>query len=160
PHRKTGSRRRPISLRWRFRRLLRCEELEPRTLLSSSPLPALLAAPTGEGTVTIQGSVTPDDSYMGSLWGMQKISAPNAWGTQKGSSKVLAPDIDTGIDYTHPDLYLNVYLNPKEIPAGVTVADADGGGVIPLRDLNLPANAGLVADSNGNGYIDAKDVLK
>ncbi|MCY2987091.1 MAG: S8 family serine peptidase, partial [Planctomycetota bacterium] len=67
-----------------------------------------------------------------------------------------------GIDVTHPDLYLNIWLNQGEIPEGLKskLVDTDADGRITFYDLNDAANAPLVADKNGNGYIDAGDLLK
>jgi len=70
--------------------------------------------------------------------------------------------IDTGIDPLHPDLYLNVWINQKEIPAGLAT-DQDGDGVITFRDLNVKSGANYVnavSDVNGNGRIDADDILR
>src|SRR5581483_1256887 len=63
--------------------------------------------------------------------------------------------------YTDPDLYLNIWLNPGEIPAGLraNLADSDNDGLITFHDLNASANAGYVSDLNGNGYIDGGDLL-
>lgn len=69
--------------------------------------------------------------------------------------------IDSGVDYTHPDLYLNIWLNQDEIPttfAG-SVADTDADGLITFRDLNAAANSIYVSDINQNGRIDAGDLL-
>ena len=82
--------------------------------------------------------------------------------------------IDSGIDPAHPDLYLNIWLNPGELRDGVVDVDLDG--VITFYDLNnldadlfeLPSessfadgpNADLVNDFNANGRIDALDLLE
>ena len=73
--------------------------------------------------VTKLDNVPHDPSY-GSLWGMPKISAPGAWGLTTGSPTMVVGVVDTGIDYTHPDLSANVWSAPsafKVTVGGVTV---------------------------------------
>src|SRR5512136_2220378 len=41
-------------------------------------------------------------------WDMVQIHVPEAYAIQPGSPKVVVGDIDTGLDYTHPDLAANV----------------------------------------------------
>src|SRR5262249_52570843 len=70
---------------------------------------------------------------------------------------------DTGIDYPHPALDPNIWTNQKETPASrrANLLDVNQDGVITFRDLNDPRNRGpgKVQDLNGNGYIDANDLL-
>ena len=122
--------------------------------------------------VTIQ-AVPNDARYTdGSLWGMYgNTSGPaNAFGSQAaeawaqghtGSMANVIGVIDTGIDYTHPDLYLNIWLNQREIPVTLraSLSDIDEDGLITFRDLNGSANARYVLDYNSNGRIDAGDLL-
>ncbi|MCC6827536.1 MAG: S8 family serine peptidase [Novosphingobium sp.] len=108
----------------------------------------------------------------GSMWGMSgDLSTPsNAFGSQAaeawakdltGSTRTVVGIIDSGIDYRHPDLYLNIFLNQGEIPQSFRSAlvDTDQDGLITFRDLNNSANAAFVRDVNGTGYIDAGDLL-
>ncbi len=104
----------------------------------------------------------------GQLWGMRgdATSPANAFGTgaaeaYTGSSKVVAGVVDSGIDYRHPDLYLNVWLNQGEIPDALKAAlrDVDADGLITFRDPNARENAGGVSDLNGNARVDAGDLL-
>ena len=106
----------------------------------------------------------------GSMWGMYgDLSAPaNGFGSQAaeawaagntGKSTIVVGDVDTGLDYTHPDLYLNVWLNQGELPKTLALVDVDQDGLITFRDLNQSANAAFVADGNANGRIDAGDLL-
>jgi thermitase len=71
-------------------------------------------------------SATPNDPSFGSLWGLTKISAPNAWNTTTGSGNVVVGILDTGFDYTHADLSANIFNNPAECVANG--ADNDGNG--------------------------------
>ena len=61
----------------------------------------------------------PKDPDLGSLWGLSSngagIKADKAWDVSKGSIKNVVGIIDSGIDYTHTDLYKNVFLNQGEI---------------------------------------------
>lgn len=70
----------------------------------------------------------PDDSYWPDLWGMGAIRAPEAWNTTTGKQAFVVAIIDTGIDYTHPDLAANIWTNANEI-AGNNVDD-DGNGYV------------------------------
>lgn len=122
---------------------------------------------------TIGVQATANDSYYsnGSQWGAygDKSTPANAFGSQAaeawsagkiGAMKIVIGNIDTGIDYTHSDLYLNVWLNQGEIRKDVALVDVDGDGLITFRDLNNAKNGIYVSDINTNGRIDAGDLLK
>lgn len=63
----------------------------------------------------------PNDPYLQSagswgqpyddLWGLKKIDAPRAWEISQGEG-VLVAVVDTGVDYTHPDIADNVARRP------------------------------------------------
>src|SRR5438477_4362333 len=106
-------------------------------------------------------STTPNDPSFKNEWGLQNTAAAAAWDISTGSPATVVADIDTGVEYTHPDLYENIWINNDEIPSAVKskLVDADKDGVITFYDLNDPANKGKVSDVNGNGHIDAGDLL-
>lgn len=123
-------------------------------------------------TVSIEATSNDPDYTDGSLWGMygDKTPVQNAFGSQAGeawavgatgSTKVVVGVVDTGIAYTHMDLYLNVWLNQNEISSALraSLADVDSDGLITFRDLNHARNASFVQDFNRNGRIDAGDLL-
>jgi subtilisin family serine protease len=112
-------------------------------------------------------AVTPNDPLFPQQWWMQNVSAPQAWDITTGSSAVVVNVNDTGIDYTHPDLYQNIWLNQREIPFAVGtngLRDTDKDGLITFWDLNARSggrlvNGSFVSDVNANGYIDGGDLL-
>ncbi len=60
-----------------------------------------------EPDVKFQALFEPNDPKWSSQWGLRKVEANYAWNTTTGSSSVLVAIVDTGIDYTHPDLASN-----------------------------------------------------
>ena len=136
---------------------------------------AAWAGPSADAQMSVTiDAVSNDTAYNnGNLWGMygDKTSIVDQFGSQAGeawaagftgSMKTVVGVVDTGIDYTHPDLYLNVWLNQGEISTTLKAGlrDTDGDGLITFRDLNNTVNAAYVTDLNRNGYIDAGDLLK
>ena len=83
-----------------------------------------------------------NDPQAGNLWGMTKIDAQDAWGISTGSKSVVVAVIDTGVDYTHPDLAANIWTNPNAGKDGF-VGDVHG--------YNFVANTGDCMDDNGHG---------
>ena len=82
----------------------------------------------------------PNDPRFDSLWGLNNtgqtggvadadIDAPEAWDITTGGGSAIVAVIDTGVDYTHPDLAPNMWVNQGEI-------------------------AGNGMDDDGNGYVD------
>jgi subtilisin family serine protease/subtilisin-like proprotein convertase family protein len=73
---------------------------------------------------------TPNDPDFSDLWGLSQpndadIDAPEAWDISTGSGVIVAV-IDTGIDYNHPDLADNVWVNAGEIPGDGIDNDNNG----------------------------------
>lgn len=91
----------------------------------------------------------PSDSLFDKQWAMKKIGAENAWKTSTGKG-ILVGVIDTGIDFLHPDLQRNLWVNSKE--------DRNQNGTFEPYAFTETRN-GLSGDLNGidddgNGFID------
>ena len=65
-------------------------------------------------------TTTPTDPMWSTQWDMVKINAPGAWNTQTNASDVIVAVIDTGVDFTHPDLQPNLWVNPADGSHGFT----------------------------------------
>jgi hypothetical protein len=97
------------------------------------------------------------------------IDAPEAWEFQRGNAEVVVAVFDNGVDVTHEDLYLNIFLNNGEVPASVVNAHRGASpedglpNELTFYDLNVSSVVTNLAsqgwsDTNGNGYIDGEDV--
>ena len=75
------------------------------------------------------------DNLSGLQWDMVQIHSPEARAINGGSSAILVGDIDTGLDYTHPDLAPNVddaasanCVSGAPVPGKVAANDDNGHG--------------------------------
>jgi subtilisin family serine protease len=53
--------------------------------------------------------LVPSDPLFSQQWDMTKIAAPQGWSIQTSAASVIVVVIDTGIDFTHPDLVANLW---------------------------------------------------
>ncbi len=92
---------------------------------------------------------TPNDAEFSKLYGMNNsgqsggvagadIGALGAWDSTTGSRDVLVGIIDSGMDYNHPDLKENVWINPGESGLDANGNDKSSNGI----------------DDDGNGFVD------
>ena len=86
-----------------------------------------------------------------SLWGLQKIAAPQTWQAfGAGNGSVIVADIDTGVQYTHPDLAANMWRNPAEI-AGNGIDDDLNGYVDDVFGIDTVNHDSDPMDDHGHG---------
>ncbi len=103
----------------------------------------------------------PNDPYFKNQWGLHNagqtggtidadINAPLAWDTLTGSNTVVLGIIDTGFDYTHPDLKNNIWSNSQEIP-GNGIDDDKNGYIDDIHGINSITGTGDPMDDNHHG---------
>jgi len=114
---------------------------------------------------------TPNDPDFGKLWGLHNtgqdlptsrsfdvpngdgitdINAPEAWDIWTGDDNVLICVIDTGINYTIPDLAPNIWTNPGEIP-GDGIDNDENGFIDDVHGYDFINNDGDPMDDNNHG---------
>lgn len=79
-----------------------------------------------EANTLFSASAVPNDPSYNVLYGMTKIQAPAAWDISTGSKSVVVAVIDTGVQYTHPDLSANIAVNSGETPNNGVDDDRNG----------------------------------
>ncbi|NOY69257.1 MAG: S8 family serine peptidase [Deltaproteobacteria bacterium] len=93
----------------------------------------------------------PDDPYFSDKWGLAIADATDAWKIEKGDSSVVVGVIDTGVDYTHPDLVDNIWINVVE-KNGQPGVDDDGNGYIDdIYGYDFADNDADPMDNDGHG---------
>ena len=102
----------------------------------------------------------PNDAQFSQQWALDNtgqdggtpgddIDATQAWNITTGSRNVVVAVIDSGVDYTDPDLAANIWTNPN---AGQDGFSGD------LHGYNFVADNGDPMDDNGHGTLVAGEI--
>ncbi len=138
--------------------------VEPDEAVSSKTVEALLsddavvhAAPDYvmtalpvEQTAVVPPTVsntTPNDPFLSQLWGMKNIHASQVWPSFREAPNIVVAVIDTGVDYTHPDLKDNMWSE-----GGIFGHDFYDDDDDPMDEQNHGTHcAGTIAGVGNNG---------
>ena len=111
----------------------------------------------------------PNDPSFGNTWGLDNtgqtingapgtpdadIDAPEAWNVTTGSPNVTVAVIDTGVDWTHPDLSSQIWINPGENCSGCRNDGVDNdhnGFVDDWHGWDFVNNDNNPMDDHGHG---------
>jgi subtilisin family serine protease len=113
----------------------------------------------------IYATLAPNDTHYTELWGLNNtgqsvngtagtldadMDVAEAWDITTGGSGVIVAVVDSGVDYNHPDLKNNIWVNPGETAAdGI---DNDGNGKIDdVNGWDFIDNDNAPIDSDGHG---------
>ena len=114
-----------------------------------------------EPNYIVESTRIPNEPQFSSLWGLYNtgyaggingadISAPEAWDITTGSQDVVVAVIDTGVEYAHPDLAANMWMNNGEISNNGV--DDDGSGYVDdVYGINTITGSGNPLDDYGHG---------
>jgi thermitase len=117
--------------------------------------------------------VIPNDPFFNdpNAWGLQKISAPDAWAINTGSSSIIIAILDTGVDGSHPDLIANMVPGRNIVGNNDDTHDVQGHGTMVAGTAAAATNnaigvAGVawncrimpVVIADSSGYATVSDV--
>lgn len=85
----------------------------------------------------------PNDPYYSYQWDMPKMAAPDAWAVSTGSSSVTVAVVDTGVDYTHPDLAANCVSGYDFVNNDANPMDDNGHGTHCAGTIAAIGNNGV-----------------
>lgn len=133
--------------------------------------PGAATALTGASALTAASTPLPNDPYLVNQWAVQNTGqtgngtagaderASQAWGVSTGTNSVVVAVLDSGVQYTHPDLVANVWTNPGGI--GGCAAGTHGYNVLtntcdPMDDDTCYGGhgshvAGILGAAGNNG---------
>ncbi|GAB4389219.1 MAG: hypothetical protein Kow0025_13230 [Thermodesulfovibrionales bacterium] len=81
-------------------------------------------------------------AFLGGLRGTfdADIDAPEAWDVHQAAGAVIVAVVDTGVDYTHPELSANIWTNPGEANCSNGVDDDQNEYADDCRGWNFVSN--------------------
>jgi subtilisin family serine protease len=106
----------------------------------------------------------PNDQYFALQWGLNEVgdhdvNAPEAWDVERGDSSIVVAIVDTGVDWSHPDLggvppYTggNIWTNWREFYGSPGVDDDHNGFIDDVRGWDF---VDAYPDAPGYGSEDA-----
>ncbi len=115
-----------------------------------------------EPDYTVHALAIPNDASFSLQWGMHNtgqtfgdtpgadIRAVSAWDSYTGTPSIMVAVIDSGVDYTHPDLVDNMHVNPLEL-AGNGIDDDGNGWVDDVFGYDFANHDGDPMDDNSHG---------
>src|SRR6266478_5857145 len=110
----------------------------------------------------LHAEMTPNDPGFSQDWGLNNtgqtggtadadIDAPEAWNVTNGLSTVIVAVLDTGVDYTHPDLAAAMWTNTAEANGQPGVDDDGDGYVDDIHGYDFVNNDGDPMDDHYHG---------
>ncbi len=81
----------------------------------------------GRGGSRLDG--VPNDPFYSQQWALQAVDAEAAWDITRGDTSVVIAVVDVGVDFSHPDLTSQRWINWAEVN-GQPGVDDDGNGYV------------------------------
>lgn len=139
-----------------YAKLSEVEYAEPNFEIRADPLDANSIRSRFVSSETLNG---PNDPMLSEQWGLintgqregvagADVSAGDAWEKTHGSRKVVVAVLDSGVDYTHPDLAGNIWHRPADMEM---YFDKELGVVDDYNGFSAVESERDPMDENGHG---------
>lgn len=118
-----------------------------------------------EPNYIVHKAAIPDDTHFDTQWGLRNIAqtvngvtgtagadinATSAWDKHTGDGTVVVALVDTGVDYSHPDIVNNIWTNPLDGSDGI---DNDNNGKVDdIRGWDFANNDADPMDDDVDGH--------
>lgn len=98
-------------------------------------------------------SFIPNDPSYSQQYALTRINAAQAWDISQGDTSISIGIVDTGVDWDHPDLEANIWINWDEIPNN-GIDDDNNGFIDDIRGWDF---GGLNGTPDNNPMEDQPD---
>lgn len=131
------------------------EYIEPNYIISLNKVKAGEEAPAPKDASFKKQWGMKNDGKNGSVFSSglagEDINVLRAWSITKGSKDIKIAVIDTGVDYTHPDLAAQMDVNTAELKGKAGVDDDNNGYVDDIYGYDFANKDGDPQDGHGHG---------
>lgn len=131
------------------------EYIEPNYIISLNKVAAGEEAPAPKDASFKKQWGMKNDGKNGTIFSQgiagEDINALRAWNITRGSTAIKIAVIDTGVDYTHPDLKAQMDVNAAELAGKAGVDDDMNGYVDDIYGYDFANKDGDPQDGHGHG---------
>jgi len=131
------------------------EYIEPNYIISLNKVQAGEEAPAPKDASFKKQWGMKNDGKNGSVFSSglagEDINVLRAWSITKGGKDIKIAVIDTGVDYTHPDLAAQMDVNTAELKGKAGVDDDNNGYVDDIYGYDFANKDGDPQDGHGHG---------
>jgi subtilisin family serine protease len=122
------------------------------TYVLSAGAVAIAQPPVSPNPPATPATSFPDVAYFGGTneWNVNAINAPESWARGYTGAGAVVAVVDTGVDWDHPDLVSQIWVNADEI-AGNGVDDDRNGFIDDIRGWDFSSGDNNPDDGNGHG---------
>ncbi len=95
--------------------------------------------------------VSPGDPLYSQQWAIPAVHADAVWDTTTGDLSQIIAFLDTGVDWHHPDLTANIWINTAEADGVAGIDDDHDGYVDDIHGWDFINNDNDPSDDNSHG---------